>query len=95
MPQRRVVPGEVSDNETGLSVGSFGLPTGVQPLRFAFEPNGPQSVGNVFFTEAANTAGFGLAVQSDVEVPDSGATISLLGLGLVGVAFLRSKLALS
>src|SRR5438477_10009242 len=43
--------GLLSDNETGLSVGSFGLPTGVQPLRFAFEPNGPQSVGNVLFTE--------------------------------------------
>jgi len=85
--------GLLSDNEAGLSVGSFGLPTGVQTLRFAFEPTGPEPVGNVFLTSVANTAGFGAAIQSDV--PENGATISLLGLGLLGVAFLRGKLAFS
>ena len=92
--------GLLSDNETSLSVGSFGLTTTFdpdidpQPLRFAFEPANAQPVGNVFLSTEANTAGYGLSISSDsdVAVPDSGMTLSFFGMALTGIAFLRRKI---
>ncbi|MBA3544231.1 MAG: PEP-CTERM sorting domain-containing protein [Chthoniobacterales bacterium] len=61
--------GLLSDNEVGLSIGSFGLPTQLQTLTFDFETGGLQDVGNFFLTSAANTAGYKLFVQSDISEP--------------------------
>jgi hypothetical protein len=92
--------GLLSDNETSLSVGSFGLTTAFdpdidpQPLRFAFEPAGAQAVGGVFLSTEANSAGYGLSISSDSDpaVPDSGMTLSLFGMALTGIAFLHRKI---
>ena len=83
------------DGSQQLNIGSFGLPTGVQALRFRFEPGVFENVGNVFFVQQAiGSNNNQLFVFSDVEaVPDGGMTLSLLGLGLTGIAFLRRKLA--
>lgn len=94
----------VSDGDLGslylsifdlATVGSSAVPS--SPLRFAFETGAPQDAGN-FLRVTAGNLGYTLTVQSDVEaagVPESGTTMSLLGLGLAGIAAVRRKLALS
>jgi hypothetical protein len=88
---RNVTFGVVNDADPGL-VGLVGFPG--EPLHFFTEGAAGQ---NEFITAALNVNNgpvYNATFVSDVErVPDSGATISLLGLGLVGMAFLRRKLA--
>ncbi|MGI8955743.1 MAG: PEP-CTERM sorting domain-containing protein [Chthoniobacterales bacterium] len=64
--------GLLSDNEIGLTIGSFGLPTQLQTVTFDFETGGLQDIGNTFFTTAANTAGYQGFFSSDIlgDVPE-------------------------
>ena len=90
--------GALSDGENGfvipplffLGPTDFGF-TG-EPVHFASEAN-PLDVSAAFNVEGIQT-GYTATFTSDVEtsaVADSGMTISLFGLGLTGVAFLRRK----
>lgn len=92
--------GALSDGENGfvipplffLGPTDFGF-TG-ETVHFASEAN-PLDVSAAFNVEGIQT-GYTATFTSDVEtsaVPDSGMTISLLGLGLAGVALLRRKIA--
>ncbi len=58
--------GLLSDNEVGLTIGSFGLPTQLQTVTFDFETGGLQPIGNTFLTTAATQAGFTAFFSSDI-----------------------------
>ena len=79
-------------NSTLLAFESYGV-TG-QTFTFMVEPDAAVDLTSRFLTASAISSGYTLTFRSDVEpVPDTGMTVSLLGISLVAIALLRLRLA--